>query len=203
MLPWDMTDRERNAVVQYIKTFSPRWKAEPAGERVKADTPDPWKGKEAEAIALGRKIYHLAGAEMDATGEQVKHVLAGCNACHPSYMTQDEMTALSQETLKRVPDFREDMFRPALKESEYLVGETKISFLPPDFLFHPIKTGTEPEALFRTIGAGIGGAGMPTWKGILKDEDLWALVHYVRSLALMRDTAAGAALQKKLLRAAN
>jgi hypothetical protein len=39
---------------------------------------------------------------------------------------------------------------------------------------------------------------MPTWKGSLKDSDLWALVHYVRRLALLRDTPAGGALQRRL-----
>jgi mono/diheme cytochrome c family protein len=28
MLPWDIGERERKAIVQYLKTFSPRWKNE-------------------------------------------------------------------------------------------------------------------------------------------------------------------------------
>ncbi len=70
--------------------------------------------------------------------------------------------------------------------------------LPTDFLFHPIKNGTDPLTLFRTIAAGVGGTAMPTWKGSLKDADLWALVHYVRRLALLRDTPAATALQRRL-----
>ena len=73
-----------------------------------------------------------------------------------------------------------------------------MSILPTDFLFHPIKTGTEPLTLFRTIAAGVGGTAMPTWKGSLKDADIWALVHYVRRLALLRDTPAASALQRRL-----
>ncbi len=197
MLPWDMSDRQRNAVVQYIKTFSERWKTEQPGERIKPDVADPWKGREAEAIEVGKKLYHLSGVEKDAQGN-MKSVLAGCNTCHPSYMTGEELTALGQKVLGSPPEFREDMFRPSLKESEYGVGEKKIGVLATDFLFHPIKTGTEPVSLFRTIAAGIGGTAMPTWKGSLKDEDLWALVHYVKSLADQRGTPAGNALQAKL-----
>ena len=53
MLPWDIGERERRAIVQYLKTFSPRWKNETPGERIKPDGDDPWKGKETEAAATG------------------------------------------------------------------------------------------------------------------------------------------------------
>lgn len=197
MLPWDLGERERNAVVQYIKTFSERWKTETPGERIKPDGTDPWAGRESEAIEVGKKLYHLSGVEKDAQGN-MKSVLAGCNACHPSYLGKDELAALGSKVLGAPPAVRDDLFRPALKESEYTVGDKKIGVLPTDFLFHPIKTGTEPVSLFRTIAAGIGGTAMPTWKGSLKDEDIWAIVHYVKSLADARGTPGGAALQASL-----
>jgi mono/diheme cytochrome c family protein len=198
MLPWDISARERKAIVQYLKTFSPRWKNEGPGEPIKPDQPDPWKGREAEAIAVGEKIYHLAGVELDPATKQPKTVLAGCNSCHPSYLSAPELEALSQKMLQKPAPVRERASRPAFKESEFAVGETKVGFLPTDFLFHPIKNGATPEALFRTIAAGIGGTAMPTWKGSVKDEDLWALVHYVQHLSQMRDTAAAVALRNKL-----
>jgi mono/diheme cytochrome c family protein len=202
MLPWDMSDRERHATVQYIKTFSERWKNETPGEQVVPEGPDPWSGRQDEAITLGKKLYHLSGVEMDPATQQMKSVLAGCNTCHPSYLTRQELTALSQKVLTRDPDFREDMYRPALKESGYKAGDKNVGVLATDFLFHRIKNGTTPLALFRTIAAGIGGTAMPTWKGGVKDEDLWALAYYVKSLADMRDTPHGASLQKKLARQA-
>jgi mono/diheme cytochrome c family protein len=204
MLPWDIGERERRAIVQYLKTFSPRWKHETPGERIKPDEDDPWKGKETEAAATGEVIYHLTGVQMDPATKAPKLILAGCNACHPSYLPAPELEAMSQRVLGKPFALREDPHRSALKESEYVAGNGKMSnpvkmwILPTDFLFHPIKTGTEPLTLFRTIAAGVGGTAMPTWKGSLKDADLWALVHYVRRLALLRDTPAATALQQRL-----
>jgi mono/diheme cytochrome c family protein len=204
MLPWDIGDRERHAIVQYLKTFSPRWKTEAPGDRIEPDGADPWKGKEAEAAAAGEVIYHLTGVQIDPATNAPKMVLAGCNACHPSYLPTAQLQALSQKLLGKPFEAREDPYRPALKESEYQVGRPgdpgrlKLQILPTDFLYHPIKNGTEPLALFRTIAAGVGGTAMPTWKGSLKDADLWALVHYVRRLAALRDTPGAAALQRQL-----
>ncbi len=90
--------------------------------------------------------------------------------------------------------------------------------LPPDFLFHRVKTaypvGTlvnegelnyvtyteemQREDLYRTIGVGIGGAAMPGWKGVLEEDKLWALVYYVQSLVELRDTPAAMVLRDKL-----
>jgi mono/diheme cytochrome c family protein len=199
MLAWDIADNERRAIVQYIKTFSPVWATQGPGDPVKPDGADPWIGREAEALAVGEKIYHLAGVEMDPKTNQPKTVLAGCNACHPSYLTSKELTDLSARVLQKPIEVRESPNRPAFKPSESIkVGDTMIGFLPTDFLFHPIKNGASPEALFRTIAAGIGGTAMPTWKGSVKDDDLWAVVHYVRHLLAMRDTPAATELRSKL-----
>jgi mono/diheme cytochrome c family protein len=204
MLPWDIGERERKAIVQYLKTFSPRWKNETPGERIKPDGDDPWKGKETEAVATGEVIYHLTGVQMDPATKAPKLILAGCNACHPSYLPAVELEAMSQRVLGKPFALREDPHRSALKESEYVAGNgttsnpVKMWILPTDFLFHPIKTGTEPLTLFRTVAAGVGGTAMPTWKGSLKDADIWALVHYVRRLALLRETPAATALQRRL-----
>src|SRR5262249_61225137 len=82
-----------------------------------------------------------------------------------------------------------------------------------DFLTQKIKTApplgtlvdgveyTAPmqrEDLYRTIGAGIGGAAMPQWKGALPEESLWALVYYVQSLVATRGTPAALELRQKL-----
>ncbi len=198
MLPWDISERERHAIVQYVKTLSPRWTREVPGEPVKPDEPDPWTGRIPEAVAVGEKIYHLAGVEMDKATQQPKAILAGCNACHPSYLTGAELEALSQKVLGQPVALREQLARPLWKESEYKVGETKVGFLPTDFLFHSIKNGSSPTELFVSIAAGIGGTAMPTWKGQVKDADIWALAHYVRHLASLRDTAQATALRAKL-----
>jgi len=125
-------------------------------------------------------------------------VLAGCNACHPSYLTTDEVGALGRRVLGRAGEPRPDANRPERKDSEYRVRDVPISFLPTDFLHHVVKNSSSPAALFRTIAAGIGGTAMPTWKGAVRDDDLWALSHYVARLAAMRDTPQAAQLQVKL-----
>ncbi len=196
MLPWDLSDRERHAVLQYIKTFSDRWKTETPGERLLPPLPDPWVGKEAEAVERGRRLYHLSGVEKDAAGNPTTFFLS-CNECHPSYLTRDDLSALSQKVLGVPPKFRDDLFRPVLKDGDYLAGDYKVHVLPVDFLFHPVKNGTSLQALYRTIAAGIAGASMPTWSSI-KADDLWALVHYVKTLTDLRGTPQATVLQAAL-----
>jgi mono/diheme cytochrome c family protein len=198
MLAWDLSEPARADVVAYLKTFSPRWQNETPGEPIRPDAPDPWQGREEEALELGKKIYHLSGLEMDPATQQPRTVLAGCIACHPSYLLPAELTALSRSVLGKPAQERERQARPILKESDYRAGETKLNILPTDFLFHPLKNGATSLAIFRTIAAGIDGAAMPTWKGAIKDPDLWALAHYVRHLASLRDTPAGTALRARL-----
>ena len=78
--------------------------------------------------------------------------------------------------------------------------------MPPDFTRDPLRnvriTRNQPpnrpaeeqvtdqtttQDLYRTIASGIGGANMPTWKGALKEEELWGLVYYVKSLVALND----------------
>jgi hypothetical protein len=40
---------------------------------------------------------------------------------------------------------------------------------------------------------------MPSWKGSLPEEDLWALAYYTRSLMELRDTPQATALRQELL----
>jgi mono/diheme cytochrome c family protein len=196
MLPWDVSDRERLAIVQYLKTFSPRWKDEAPGTKVLPDGTDPWVGKEVEAIDLGRRLYHLTGARMDAKG-QLEQIYAGCSTCHPAYVSEKELAALAKSNGVQAVA-REDLHRPAAKETDYLVGDHKLSILPTDFLFQPIKTGTALSSLYRTIASGVGGTAMPVWKPPLTDRDVWALAHYVKSLADRRGSTEALALQAQL-----
>ncbi len=201
MLPWDISDRERHAVIQYIKTFSERWNSETPGERIVPAGPDSWANKDAEAIELGKALYHLSGAslEKDAQGAPVRFFMS-CNICHPSYLPRAEIAGLSRKLASAPPtESRTHANRPELKASDYSVGTQKISFLPPDFLFHRIKNGTSLQSIYRTIAAGIPGTAMPSWSA-MKSADLWALAHYVRRLALLRNTPQADALRAVLSR---
>jgi mono/diheme cytochrome c family protein len=209
MLAWDIPEVERTAIVAYLKTLSPRWKEEEAGADLEI-SPDPWGTKKDEAIQKGKEVYHVAAADH-----------AGCASCHAGYVTREELSEMAKKvTGEPISDFNPEMNRAMLRPTEYAIetddkGEaTKVhQILPPDFLFHRVKTayplGTmvdgkpyseeaQREDLYRTIGAGIGGAAMPQWKGALPEENLWALVYYVQSLVNLRGTAEGNALRAKL-----
>ncbi|MBI2893242.1 MAG: c-type cytochrome [Deltaproteobacteria bacterium] len=183
MLPWDITDRERHAIVQYIKTLSPRWTKRSPAERI-LPTPDPWRDSDDEAALLGKRIYHLR---------------AQCSGCHPSYVTRRELASLALELNGvAMTTFPPEMYRSTPRESQFSVNGHKMQILPPDFLFHRVKNGTELDELYRTVASGIGGTAMPMWRGALPEDDLWALIHYVKSLIDIRDTDEGNALRRTL-----
>jgi mono/diheme cytochrome c family protein len=209
MLPWDIQVIERQPIIQYLKTLSPRWQSEEEYGAPIEISPDPWTGKQAQAVERGKEVYHVAVGG------------AGCSGCHPAYTTREEISRMTQKaTGQPVTEFAEGMYQSMLRESEYPLtyddkGEMAKAYqiLPIDFLTQKLKTappvgsivdGTEytaakqREDLYRTIGAGIGGAAMPQWKGALPEDSLWALVYYVQSLAALRGTPAASALRNKL-----
>ena len=116
MLPWDLNDDDLNAVIAYIKTFSPRWQppAFKQGDSVFAGTPpadgkaglpppkDTWTD-ESKAVERGKYLYH---------------VKASCGSCHPSYVTRSELSAMAVKSGQE-PSYRDDMYGSAIKESQY------------------------------------------------------------------------------------
>jgi mono/diheme cytochrome c family protein len=200
MLPWDVPDGELLDILQYIKTFSPRWAAEEPGKLIEVSQ-DPFAGgKEKEAVELGEKLYHAK---------------AQCSGCHPAFVTHEKLNAITKEmTGTGQVDFSAEMYMSQPKETEYCLewkpGWKKIEdrecahfvkILPPNFTRDKLRTvheGTELVDLYRTIASGIGGANMPTWKGALKEDELWGLAYYVRSLVMMRDKEEAAQLAAML-----
>jgi mono/diheme cytochrome c family protein len=180
MLAWDVPDRRLQDIVQYLKIFSPRWKEEEPGDAITA-SPDPWAGKPDQGGARGRLLYHG---------------LAQCLGCHPAYASRREIDAASRQlTGNPTTDFRPDLYGAVLKESDY-----GVKLLPPDFTrteLRSIRAGHEAEDLYRVIASGVGGTAMPSWKGSLPEEDIWALVHYVRSLVDTKDTPAATRLLER------
>jgi cytochrome c oxidase cbb3-type subunit 2 len=49
-------------------------------------------------------------------------------------------------------------------------------------LTRPLKRGSTPEAIYRTVVTGLDGTPMPSYEGALSDDELWALSFYVASL---------------------
>lgn len=214
MLRWDVPPKEMNAVLQYIKTFSPDgegWR-DPymeAGEDI-IDVEDPYSGAEkAQGVDRGRILYHG---------------LARCYQCHPSYKTRAEINRdleangqapvtgfrpnlwLSVPTKTNVysvpvpgnPDCRDNAVCSDEHVCRFGVCEAPGWLMPPDFTINQVRSGNTPESLFRIIAAGIPGTAMPQWKYSFPDEDIWALAHYVSSLIEKRNTPEMFSLKEKL-----
>lgn len=183
MAAWASLPREDlQAVVHYVKTFSPRWRTEKPGTPIRVGD-DPWAdGRRGEARQRGRAVYHAAAA---------------CWQCHPAYARQDEIAAMRRQLeaeakklhLEPLPERDEPL---AAAPVDTVFGR----LLPPDFLKEEPKTGKQKAALLRAIAAGIGGTPMPSWAGKLPAAELWAVVHYVRELLRIRDTPRAESLRK-------
>ena len=95
MLEWDVPDGELANIIQFIKTFSPKWQKEKPGTPIVAP-PDPWTGQEQAAIQRGKELYH---------------VTTQCAGCHPNYATKDDIAAMTMKLKKfQVTTFRDDMY---------------------------------------------------------------------------------------------
>jgi len=150
--------------------------------------PDPWGGKEAEAVARGAQLYHG---------------FAQCLSCHPAYLDKEAIDAASMAISgQHKTDFRDDFRSSQLKNSDYKTAEGyQVNVLPPDFLFNPLRSvqpGTELQDVYRLLVAGVTGAAMPAWDPEVlpeKTADVWALAYYVRSLAALRGTPGALAMK--------
>jgi mono/diheme cytochrome c family protein len=201
MLPWEITDEELKGVIQYIKTFPSQaareegvpdtnpWLTEAPGEQMKP-TPDPWVGREAEAIEAGKLIYHTGG----------------CNNCHPNYVTEREYIDLWKKYDPDIPitSFRENMYLSVLQDATtYDVEGYRMRILPPDFTVDEVRTipkddeqlkplqrmglyYTPLQYLYLRINAGVNPV-MTSWKAYSEDKK-WAVAHYVLTLIQKRGT---------------
>jgi mono/diheme cytochrome c family protein len=173
MRAWtDIPDDELADIVQFLKTLSPRFREELPGEPI-TPTPDPWKGRQAAALARGRAVYHGLGR---------------CQSCHPAYASPAEIQAWARQA-GVVVEPRPDPGQPLEIRSDF--GRRLRST---DFRAGPLRAvrpASRTEDLYRSIAAGLGGTAMPTWRGALPEADLWALVHYVDALSRGADAAPG------------
>jgi mono/diheme cytochrome c family protein len=183
MLAWDVPDADLAAILQYLKTFSRRWQTDEPGEKV-VTTEDPWlkePGGEKAALSHGQRMYHAME----------------CWACHPAYASRQEIYDWTFAVRKAASsDFRQDMYDAVAKETDY-----GVNVMPPDFLVSDVRSGATPGDLYRSIASGIGGTAMPQWKGILPEKDIWAMVHFVRSLVALKGTREAEALRARVLAA--
>jgi mono/diheme cytochrome c family protein len=171
MLPWDISDQRLDAVTQYIKTFSPKWREEGAGTVVEFAA-DPWGPLlTSQAIEQGKRIYHG---------------LAQCYTCHPAYVSTAEISTYAMESTGQGMDsIRENPHLSILQGSSF--GH---SYMPPDFTQHHIRTSRNVSDTYKRLVVGVNGTTMPAWRGMLSltgdteedEKNLWALAYYVQSL---------------------
>jgi mono/diheme cytochrome c family protein len=183
MLQWDISDQRLDAVVQYIKTFAPQvWevKDKTLGEKVALST-DPFN--------LARKEYAIQ------YGKEVYHAVANCQTCHRAYATKNEIVEWSKKInpTASAPEFDGTLYQVKLQDSEH-----GYKALPPDFTWHSVRSAQTVEELYLRLASGVGGTSMPSWKGVLEDDQIWAVAYYVKSLMEMKDTKAREELVSKL-----
>lgn len=64
-----------------------------------------------------------------------------------------------------------------------LKDDAKNRIWPPDLTRGKFKSGSDASALYARIATGLDGTPMPSYANKAKPDEIWALVHYVRSLA--------------------
>lgn len=168
MLPWDISDERLDAVSQYIKTFAPEvWEGQDKVVGTKFPLPaDPFGDTyQHQGIEKGRKVYH---------------VTAACIQCHRGYATKAEISSYNQEingTPMKAEEFAADLYSVKPQDSEY-----GYKTIPPDFTYHVTRTTVDLESTVQRLMYGVHGSGMPGWKDVVTDDELWALAYYVQHL---------------------
>ncbi len=190
MLKWDVSEDQTYAVTQYLKTFAPNvWENmdNAVGEPIDV-TKDPY--------TIARKEFAIK------KGKAAYHIVANCQSCHRGYATLPELKALAKEFGYSVPDeLADDAYELKIQESEFYFHDDKerlAKFLPPDFTWHELRSINSLEDIYRRLVSGITGAGMPVWRDVIEDDEIWAIAYYVQYLREMKDKPERKALMRKL-----
>jgi cytochrome c oxidase cbb3-type subunit 2 len=140
-----LTDAELSAVIDHIKSLSPRFAVGPPRLLPIPAAPAP----SADDVERGRKAY--AKAE--------------CAECHGPEGRGDGPAALL------------------------------LTVKPSDLTRRPFKGGATPRDIVRTLITGFDGTSMPSYEGVLDDDEVWSLAHWLDSIAgppeMTRDERAG------------
>ena len=178
MPPFDLLPpRTVDALVTYIKTFSPKWKERGPSPAIPV-VDDPYRNSADKSAAIAR-------------GEAVYHGFAKCWSCHPAYVTEAKIS----DHLVTFENPAQSTFRPGVFESEGKPNAEGEVIYPPNFRRDFVRAGAEVDDLYRSIAAGITGTAMPTWvdsidvpssvdrnKLLTTRADLWAMAYYVQHL---------------------
>lgn len=169
------------ALIEYIKTFSDKWQQREPAPMIPF-VEDPYRSNPDKSAAIQR-------------GKAVYHGYASCWTCHPSYISADEMN----KYIVAFGGLAREAFRPDIHQSVGKENNEGALIYPPDFKRDFVRSGSDLEDLYRTIGAGITGTAMPTWidsidvpgdnpgdPPLVQKSDLWAMAYYVQDLILQR-----------------
>jgi len=172
MLPWDLSEKQMFNVVQYIKTFAPT----------------KWEGVDKKLgvqIVAGQDPYGDAHSESAIQrGKEVYHIVAQCWTCHQAYISHSEFNQLSQKINNSpMTEFDPEMYHVKLQPSEF-----DFMTQPPEFTYDLVRSARTIDELYVRISSGVGGTAMASWKGVIQDDEIWAVAHYVRSLMDKRNT---------------
>ncbi|MEO6954442.1 MAG: cytochrome c [Polyangia bacterium] len=209
MLRWQLADDELDDLLGYVKSLSPRWQKEVA-DAAPVLPPDPF------AASMGG-----AGAAIVSRGEALYHAKALCATCHPAYVTRQRLfeITMAMNGTGVVSPWSAQQYESRVKDTEYCwrwnpklgsdgerACEEPVHAVPPDFVRDPmraVRPSVRVADIYLTLAAGISGAGMPPWKGVLTDEELWSMAYYVDSLAALRGTPSADALEATFRAPAN
>lgn len=182
MPSWNFVpEQTRIAMVQYIKTFSPKWKQFGEGARIPLYN-DPYKQEADKTAAIER-------------GRAAYHGFFRCWTCHPAYVEPARISTY----ISAFGGAPADTYRPDLHLADIKTTEAGESIFAPDFLRDFVRAGSTIPDLYRSIAAGITGTAMPTWvdimdspptdaagKPVVQPADLWAMSYYVQDLIKQR-----------------
>lgn len=135
-----LTDQNRADLVAFIKTFSPRWKTEKAGDPI----PVPPEPKLAlESIKHGQQLFQKLE----------------CWKCHGQEGRGDGPSAST------LTDSNDQPIRPY----NFAAGSR-------------FKCGATNSDIYKIFMSGVDGTPMPSFADVVKPDEAWDLVHYLRTL---------------------
>jgi mono/diheme cytochrome c family protein len=158
-----LTSQDRADLVAFIKTLSPRWKNEQAGEPIKVP-PEP--ALTVDSLKHGEELF----------------TKLECWKCHGQEGRGDGPSAST------LTDSNDQPIRPY----NFAAGSR-------------FKCGSSNGDLYKIFMTGLDGTPMPSYADVIKPQDAWDLVHYLRTLqvafksrelALWESTREGAEIVK-------
>jgi mono/diheme cytochrome c family protein len=136
----ELTDQNRADLVAFIKTFSPRWKTEKAGDSI----PVPSEPKlTLESIKHGQQLFQKLE----------------CWKCHGQEGRGDGPSAST------LTDSNDQPIRPY----NFAAGSR-------------FKCGSTNSDIYKIFMSGVDGTPMPSFADVVKPDEAWDLVHYLRTL---------------------